>query len=168
MFINLWKSSTQLVGEWLLKKDSISCSPSTSIHFTYVGFSLLRKKGLWVLGFFFFLFSFFDLCVILQSLWFFYYIISFSFSGVKILGSVNDGGNHAFQSKGFSLPNCHVQTIYMSESKKLWPLESSSNKKAAQILKEVHCTATSGQSMDTGTPFLAWQFIADTFRKTEN
>lgn len=70
-------------------------------------------------GFFFFLFSFLSLCNSPIPLIFFYYIISFSFSGVKILGSVNDGGNHAFQSKGFSLPNCSVQTIYISESKKL-------------------------------------------------
>lgn len=37
-----------MVGKWLFKEDSISCSPSTNIHLTYVGFSLLRKKGLWV------------------------------------------------------------------------------------------------------------------------
>lgn len=85
-----------------------------------------------------------------------------------MLSSINDGGNHAFQSKGFSLPSFHVQTIYISEGKKLWPLKRSSNKKAAQILKKVHCTTTSGQSMNTGMSFLALRFIADTFRKIEN
>lgn len=46
------------------KEDCISCCPSTNNHFTYVEFSLLRKKGLWVFVSFF-------VSVLLQPLLFF-------------------------------------------------------------------------------------------------